>query len=70
MEDKRAICNTLLVTLWSTREFEDLADLEYHKDGSADDAYVEAVFTDGRRTRIDVTSDSGIALIKDVINKL
>ena len=69
-EDKRAICQALLVTLWNTRQGRDLPDLEYYDNEFTDDAHVDATFADGRRIRIDVTGDSGIAVIKDIIDHL
>lgn len=69
-ENKRAICQALLVALWNTRAGRDLTDLEYHDNEYTDDAHVDAVFADGRRIRIDVTGDSGIAVIKDIIDHL
>lgn len=60
MENKKDILESLFETLTRTRKWSDeIAEMLYHKDKNGN----EEVF-------IDVTGDSGMALIKDVINAL
>ena len=67
-EDKVGITFGLQCTLQQTKLFEDLKKLTYVKDIGGET--VIAVFKNGREERIDVTADSGIALISDVIKAL
>ena len=69
-EDKRKICELLLQTLQSTREYRDLVDLEYHDNEYTDDAYIYARFACGSATRINVSLDSGSAMIRDILKCL
>ena len=69
-EDKRKICELLLQTLQSTREYRDLVDLEYHDNEYTDDAYIYARFASGPVTRINVSLDSGSAMIRDILKCL
>lgn len=66
MEDKQAICDALTKALRLTRQFEDLACLEY------DDKLetVLASFENGGTRRIGVGLDSGYAMIKDIVLSL
>ncbi len=70
MEDKRLICASLTAALQATRQYRELVDLEYHDNDYTDDAYVLAVFSCGSKTRIDVTGDSGSAMIRDIMQCL
>ena len=65
MENKQKICDLLLPVLQQTRSLCDLVDLEYIQE----QGIVLAVFPTGLR-RINVMADSGIALIKDVVEVL
>lgn len=67
-ENKFETTALLLKLLRSTRHCEDLEDLYYMVTEDAE--IVIAKFTNGFCERIDVTADSGIALIKDVIRAL
>ena len=71
-ENKRKITKALLPVLQMTRAFKDLEDLEYLSE-TVNNAYelewVTATFANGHIKTIDVTSDSGIALIQDVIRQ-
>lgn len=69
-EDKRKICELLLQTLQSTREYRDLVDLEYHDNSLTPDAYVFARFACGSTMRVDVSLDSGSAMIRDILKCL
>ena len=69
-EDKREVCEKLLQTLQVTRHLDDLVDLEYSGILTSGDEYVTAFFQNGSRKTINVTHDSGWALIKDVMKGL
>ena len=65
-ENKQEICNSLCATLQKTRDQRDLLSLTF------DEALeiVIAEYADGDEKKISVWGDSGIALIKDVIEEL
>lgn len=65
-ENKQEICDSLCATLQKTRDQRDLLSLTF------DEALeiVIAEYTDGDKKEINVWGDSGIALIKDVIEEL
>lgn len=66
MENKQDILNKLLPALQATRQFNDLASLEYN----AEYETVKATFTTGYYKTANVAADSGIAMIKDVIKQI
>lgn len=61
VEDKQAICRLLLATLRKTRKYHDLVDLTY------DQSTVTAKFAGSGTHQINVETDSGIALINDIL---
>ena len=63
---KHDICRALLPVLRMTRALRDLEDLEYHGDTEE----VHAVFRGGYTKKINVACDSGLAMIKDIMNKI
>lgn len=65
MENKQKICDLLLPALQETRSMYDLVDLEYIQE----QGIVLATFP-SRSIRINVMADSGIAMIKDVVEVL
>lgn len=69
-EDKREICEKLLQVLQTTRHLDDLVDLEYSGILTCGDEYVTALFRNGSRKTINVTYDSGYALIENVMKGL
>ena len=69
-EDKRQIVNMLLPVLQQTRQCWDLADLDYSGHLANGDENVTAFFLSGGRKCINVTGDSGIALISDIAKGL
>ena len=69
-EDKREICEKLLQALQATRHMDELVDLEYSGMLTCGEEYVTALFRNGSRKTINVTCDSGYALIQDVMEGL
>lgn len=67
MENHQLICTLLCATLRETRHYSDLESLDYTKWG--EECYVIARFVNGCR-QINVTMDSGIAMVKDIVNHL
>lgn len=65
MENKQKICDLLLPALQETRSLCDLVDLEYIQE----QGIVLATFPSGSR-QINVMGDSGIAMIKDIVETL
>ena len=68
MENKERITHQLMLCLLATRAGEDIGDMSYTK--STGDEWVSITFKDGSWLPVNVTADSGIALIKDVIKAL
>ena len=67
-EDKQDILNKLLEALVLTRAGWSLTDLEYKRESGLET--VTAVFANGTKKRINVSCDSGIALIRDVCRQI
>ncbi len=65
MENNQKICDLLLPALQQTRSLCDLVDLEYVQEQGT----VLATFP-SRFIRINVMADSGLAMIKDVVEVL
>lgn len=70
MEDKEKIIEKLRDALLETRELHDLEDLYYVPENSNGDEFVVALFRLGGTKIINVTMDSGIAMIRDVLRGL
>lgn len=68
MENYQEICYLLCVALRKTRQYGDLWRLRHVEENDA--RYVIAEFTNGGTRVINVTMDSGIAMIKDIIKNL
>ena len=68
MENHQVICMLLCLTLRETRQYSDLESLDYAKKGEG--RYVIARFVNGGYRKINVTADSGIAMIKDILEHL
>ena len=68
MENYQAICDTLCSALRLTRQFDDLVKLEHIQEGK--ERYVVAKFDGNYTKQIRVTMDSGIAMVKDIVNHL
>ncbi len=69
-EDKRKICSLLLPVIQATFAGRDVVDLEYTDNEFMDDEYVRIRFASGCAKKVNVTADSGTAMIKDIIKGL
>lgn len=67
-EDKEEITWRLFDALRMTREYMELASLEYTKDGYKE--IVTATFEDGHTREINVALDSGSAMLRDILRGL
>lgn len=65
-EDKAKICEMLAEVLKETRYCSNLESLVYEKD-EHDNEIVTAYFDDGEKIRSNVTFDSGVAMIRDIM---
>jgi hypothetical protein len=68
-ENYQEICDELCRVLKKTRYLPDLAEIRHEYETSGDRTAV-CVFEGGFRKRINVSSDSGFAMIKDILNNL
>lgn len=68
MENYQEICNLLRFTLKQTRQYSDLWRLKHVEENA--ERYVIAEFQNGSTRVINVTMDSGIAMIKDILRNL
>lgn len=67
-ENKSAITTWLFKTILGTRAGDDIAMMWYEKKESGE--YVIVKYMNGSYQEIEVTADSGMALIKDVVNNI
>ena len=67
-EDKQLICDLLCWTLAATRDQHDLRSLVYHDHGTKGQM-VTIAYSEGG-TSVDVTADSGIAMIRDILRAI
>lgn len=66
-EDKQAICNALAATLRITRDHTDLRALHYERSEDGTE-FVRAVWGDNKAVKtVNVTADSGQAMIRDIM---
>ena len=71
MEDKKYILESLFETLTRTRQWRDeIAEMIYNKDKNGNEEVLVRLYEGNAEKFIDVTGDSGMALIKDVIAAL
>lgn len=66
-ENTFIICQRLLKLIQATRAGTNVIDIEYFSNDFTDDAHVDITWANGSVKRVDVTCDSGIAMIKDVL---
>ena len=69
MEDKEKICKHLFEALQLTREFSNLLMLKYTRTGDFSEV-VTAKFTDNATKTINVSMDSGFAMMMDIMKGL
>lgn len=69
MEDKQKILDLLLPALQATRDLYDLVSLTY-KQEARDFQTVTATFINGATKKINVSLDSGVAMVWDVVGRL
>lgn len=67
-EDKQAICDALCKALQLTRDASDLIRIVYHR--TEDMEYAELKFQGSFRRRVNVTLDSGTAMIRDILRHI
>lgn len=68
-EDKQLICDVLLKTLQLTREGSELQSLDYFQIN--DDEMVRITYVNQyARKVVNVTADSGVALIRDILKHI
>ena len=71
MENKKDILESLFETLTRTRKWKDeIVEMLYHKDKNGNEEVTVRLYEGNAEMFIDVTGDSGMALIKDVIAAL
>lgn len=66
-EDKQAICCALAQALWLTDGGSDLLALEYERDEHGNRETVVIYYLGGGKRRVNVTLDSGTAMIRDIM---
>lgn len=69
MENKQEICNLLLKTLKATRYGSDIAEINYYDEGNYGEKAIIS-YSNGYEIIANVTADSGIAMIEDIIGTL
>ena len=69
-ENTFILCQRLLKLVQATRAGADVVDIEYFRNNHTDDAHVNIIWASGHIKRVDVTADSGIAMIKDVLEQI
>lgn len=67
-EDKQHICDLLCATLKATRDQHDLEGITYHYNGP-DEQMVTVTWESGG-TSVNVSLDSGIAMIRDILTAI
>ena len=66
MENKQAICDSLLTTLQLTRRYEDIQSIDY----DASTETVTVTYNEISHRYINVECDSGIAMINDILKNI
>lgn len=69
MEDMQEICDRLLVTLKATRYYKNLRALAYVRTKAGSEIVI-AEWGRGRQQEINVTMDSGVAMVRDIVREL
>ena len=68
-EDKQDICDALLDTLKLTRAGQDITNLVYSSDAYGDE-WVMVLYTNGTHINVNVSMDSGLGMIRDIMKKI
>lgn len=68
-EDKQAICDALTDALQLTRQCAELSRLDYENHGQNFET-VTAVFKSGQTLTMNVSMDSGMTMIKDILKRI
>ena len=68
MEDKQNICDLLCATLKATRNHEDIQSITYENINEHETVYVK--WEGGGHVEINVTLDSGEAMIRDILSNI
>lgn len=68
-EDKQKICDLLLPVLRETSNLCDLVSLEYYRLTDYEERVI-ATFANGHPKNVNVSLDSGTAMIKDIIDQI
>jgi hypothetical protein len=66
--NKKEICEALVPILQSTRAFDDLVDIFYLNDETNGEEFVCMIFENNYTKQINVTCDSKIAMIGQIVN--
>ena len=69
MEDMQEICDRLLVTLKATRYYKNLRALAYVRTKAGSEIVI-AEWGRGRQQEINVTMDSGVAMVRDIVREM
>lgn len=68
-EDKTKICHELARVLRLTRAGWDVEDIRYHR-SSQDEEEAVIIYLDGVAETVNVSLDSGVAMIRDILRAL
>ena len=68
MENKQEICNLLLKAIQATRAGKDITALDYANDKEVGIETVTIQYKDAYSKTQDVTSDTGITLIREIVS--
>ena len=68
-ENRQEICDRLLETLKATRYYKNLRALTYVRTATGSEIVI-AEWGKGRQQEINVTMDSGVAMVRDIVREL
>ncbi len=67
-EDKPYICSFLLLVLHQTRNGQDIVGLDYEKQENEERVIIR--YSSGGKKKVNVSMDSGTAMIRDIMNAI
>lgn len=70
MENKQKICNELAKLLRMTRDQSDVKEIIYRKNENTATETATVTYTNGGKKKVYVSMDSGIAMIRDILNAI